>query len=419
MWTFVLLTLCRAERLVKVPTNDQAKNGTDVQREDEASVLKEANGGEGKEELEEDKDCEKSCFSRDEENSDKVKKNEETEDNFFQASTPLWNSRPDCFNDLAYLKKDFKMFDIWSCLRKHPDFDEQLETDLLTCSLFTCRLPYWGAYLDDYWQFIPDVNNRGQLRTEVFEERGLRPASVAAKTLYNINRISFLEPYLRTGAFPWISSSLASALQIMFMLTDVMQWSIGRSIQDMRHVMDAGCGTGFVAVAMATLLPEDGKVECLEYEEYVHRWSKDRFRSDSVGPKVLEHRPNDLHKVSWLWGDAMKMAPLGAVTHDYQKHYSNLDLISFGMALPDRFLEREECELRDVLLAALAADGVLIGPTCFDSGRIVVDGTTYCAGKFRMYTKVELRNQEARFEERYMMSERGIMTVPSKFIVPY
>jgi len=199
-----------------------------------------------------------------------------------------------------------------------------------------------GSYWPEYWR--KSEYSRGSSEVTMlneFTKRGLTSDSNAAGLVKRINRLPFVEHWLRTRSIPWITSSLTSALQMLHLLIDTLP-RLGIDIREMRSIMDAGCGTGFIVTALALHVNDGTVVQCVEYERWVHQIGRRAAQRGGIydleGVSHLANKTEDdvLSRIQWVHGDAIEMKERSSGTS-----LGTHDLILFGISLPpDRFQRR-------------------------------------------------------------------------------
>jgi len=204
--------------------------------------------------------------------------------------------------------------------------------------------------------------------------RGLTPSSLTTKFMKRVNRLPFIEYWLRTGSAPWISSGLTTALEIVHLATNLShKFAVNRRLK----IMDAGCGTGFVAAVLALMGYE---VLCVEYLDWVSALGQHiHKREDIFDLRGLSETHSDVFaRISYVVGDAINM------TTKTGRDLPKVDMVMFGMALPYDDIPASSVRV-------LSEGGIVIGPRCKDAEREFEDGTVYCNGEWVAFRQMSNR----------------------------
>lgn len=264
-----------------------------------------------------------------------------------------------------------------------------LGDDLNVDALLTSEAEYWPKY----WK-----SDKFITRKDMLTERGLTTDSFVAKLVKRVNRLPFLEMYLRTCTNEWTTSNLNSALQLVhFVDTTVKQ--AGKTWNSIKKTMDAGCGTGFVVTVLAQAVDASAKVVCVEYVDWVHSFSEAlAHRGNLYDPAINEAEL--LKRIDWVWGDAINMKDFAT-----EETLQGFDLIIFGMSLP-----HDISSLPGQVAAALNEGGLLIGPQCNGDGVEQSDKESwqYCVGQWRSYKK----------QGKKLVAMDVPFVFPSRFLLP-
>jgi len=225
---------------------------------------------------------------------------------------------------------------------------------------------------------------------------GVTDESVASTMFRLVNRLPFVEHWLRTGGAVWQSSSLKAALRMLHEVAPIVE---GRNIR----VLDAGCGTGFVVSVLALMSGQLAEVVCLEYTSWLHKLGQRIAHRDNIFDVTgLQHSSaRAMSKVDWVHGDATQMRAVN------ESSLGTFDLIVFGVSLPSGDIPRQITE-------ALRLHGVLYGPRCTgEYERKDGSDAQYCRGQWKMY-------QKKRVGGKIVLEEQPAKhSFPSFFIVPF
>lgn len=252
--------------------------------------------------------------------------------------------------------------------------------------------------------YNPELTHRA-----AFEARGLVRDSLAPKFMKQVNRLPFVEHYLRTG-IPWSTSAPQSALQLLHLIVVTLPNLGLPNVSDMTRVADAGCGTGFIAATLALICTRCTEVVCLEYEQSLNNIGKQIAEHGGIyDPQTLPEDSDEqtvLRKISWRWGDALTMQDLSEGAN-----LGKFNLILFSMSIPHG-------DLPEALANALEENGVLVGPQCEspDVGEYrqhtaknqYDHQTAYCVGRWRIFQKRNSIIKEVQMD----------YIIPSFFMVP-
>jgi len=254
-----------------------------------------------------------------------------------------------------------------------------------------------AGYLPNYWKSDKLITRK--TRKDMFGERGLTTDSFVAKLVKSVNRLPFLEMYLRTCTNEWISSNLNAALQLVHFVDTTVK-KAGKTWNNIKKTMDAGCGTGFVVTVLAQAVDASAKVVCLEYSDWVHSFSESLAHRGNLYDPAITNETELLKRIDWVWGDAINMKDFAT-----EETLQGFDLIIFGMSLP-----HDISSLPGQVAAALNEGGLLIGPQCNgdDVEQNDKGSEQYCVGQWQSYTKQG--NQLVAMDVPFVF--------PSRFVLP-